>query len=330
MCLACLDHQTYPKNRLEWLIYDDGSDPIKDVIDEYAKTTKIQIRYFRSETQLSLPVKRNFLNKETHGSIICFWDDDDYYPPNRIMDGVKALQAHPEYKIVGAESMYCYFNKPKTIWQFGPYNPNHSTAAVFIFRKELLNETQFVESDLLAEEPAFLKNYSIPLYQLPPAQCILIIAHSQNSVDKYDMIKHGPGMTTHTTRLTLEQMIPNPSIRHFICNELEPALQAYAPGDLRNKPDILLEMTKKQNAKIHAIKLEYQQLLYQNEMMKQQLQRLDPTFMPPQPPHAERVQRSLWKSGSSYKPSSLPTTTAQIPSQISSSSGRAAMTMPSE
>ena len=30
--LKCFDHQTYPKDRMEWIIVDDGTDPIEDLV----------------------------------------------------------------------------------------------------------------------------------------------------------------------------------------------------------------------------------------------------------------------------------------------------------
>ena len=30
--IKCFEHQTYPKDRIEWVIVDDGTDPIEDLV----------------------------------------------------------------------------------------------------------------------------------------------------------------------------------------------------------------------------------------------------------------------------------------------------------
>ena len=51
----CFRNQDYPKNRIEWIIVDDGSDKIEDLV----LTSDIQqIRYFKIDKKLSLGAKR--------------------------------------------------------------------------------------------------------------------------------------------------------------------------------------------------------------------------------------------------------------------------------
>ena len=40
--IKCFNHQDYPKDKLEWIIIDDGSDPIEDLV----KTIE-QVKYFK-------------------------------------------------------------------------------------------------------------------------------------------------------------------------------------------------------------------------------------------------------------------------------------------
>ena len=79
--IQCYNSQTYPKDRMEWIILDDGEDCVKDVFDS------IQIpnlRYIRDESKRLIGAKRNILNKEAKGDIIVAMDDDDYYSPDRV------------------------------------------------------------------------------------------------------------------------------------------------------------------------------------------------------------------------------------------------------
>ena len=72
--------------------------------------------------------------------------------------------------------------------QFGPYGPNHATAGTFAIRKELLLETKYDDDKEMAEEKAFLKNYTIPFVQLDPMKTILCFSHDKNTFDKKKLL----------------------------------------------------------------------------------------------------------------------------------------------
>ena len=78
--------QTYPQEQMEWIIADDGTDKIKDLLPE-----QDNIKYFEFINKKTLGEKRNFLNKQCKGEIIICMDDDDYYSPDRVEYCVKIL-----------------------------------------------------------------------------------------------------------------------------------------------------------------------------------------------------------------------------------------------
>ena len=92
--IKCFDHQLYPKNRIEWIIVDDGLDKIKDLVEDLSFVV-----YLSYNEVLSLGKKRNIMNEKSKGDFIIYMDDDDYYPPNRISHGVELLQNNPKYLI---------------------------------------------------------------------------------------------------------------------------------------------------------------------------------------------------------------------------------------
>ena len=47
----CFLNQTYPKDRMEWIIVDDGTDSISDLVSASGIS---QIRYFREEKKMAL------------------------------------------------------------------------------------------------------------------------------------------------------------------------------------------------------------------------------------------------------------------------------------
>ena len=49
--------QVYPKNKIEWIIADDGEDKIYDLVKDIP-----EVRYYSLDTKMKLGKKRNFLN----------------------------------------------------------------------------------------------------------------------------------------------------------------------------------------------------------------------------------------------------------------------------
>lgn len=165
----CFRNQTYPKNRIEWIIVDDGTDKIRDLIE---KADIPQIRYFEVKERMNLGAKRNYMHSFVKGNFVVYMDDDDYYPPDRISHAVETLQANPNALCAGSSEIYIYFKHVQKMIQCGPYGPNHATAGTFAFRAELLNITRYEDHAALAEERAFLKDYTIPFVQLDPMKSI--------------------------------------------------------------------------------------------------------------------------------------------------------------
>ena len=92
--ITCFKAQSYPQDRIEWIILDDGTDKVKDLFDSCGLTN---IRYVALPEGEKLPIgaKRNRLNEMATGEIIVCWDDDDYYPPDRIKKAVNKLRSVP-------------------------------------------------------------------------------------------------------------------------------------------------------------------------------------------------------------------------------------------
>ena len=187
--VECFLSQTYPLDRVEWIIVDDGTDCIKDLIDELVEQNNLtQIKYHYYKDRMTLGKKRNVMHSLCSGDIIVYMDDDDYYPPERISHAVNTLENNKQYLIAGSSEMHIYFKNINKIYQFGPYKENHSTAATFAFRKELLLKTSYDDNASLAEETQFLKNYTIPFVQLSVTDSILVFSHSHNSFDKRKLL----------------------------------------------------------------------------------------------------------------------------------------------
>jgi glycosyltransferase involved in cell wall biosynthesis len=277
--IKCFENQTYPKDRIEWIIIDDGTDKVEDLFINVP-----QVKYFRYETQMVLGKKRNIANNKCNGDIIVYMDDDDYYPPERISHAVETLQKNPRALCAGSSEMYLFFKHIQKMYQFGPYGPNHSTAATFAFRKELLKITKYDETEALAEEKQFLKNYTIPFVQLDPLKCILVFSHVHNSFDKKTLLNQGENNPfVKVSNKKVEDFVKEEDVRKFFLEDIDTVLENYHPGKPENKPEVLKQISQIAKKREEMIKrqmnnqMKYNEILHKNNINPNQSQNIDPS-----------------------------------------------------
>jgi glycosyltransferase involved in cell wall biosynthesis len=227
--------QDYPAERMEWIIIDDGTDPIEDLVKDVPG-----VKYFYVEEKMKLGRKRNMMHDKSSGDIIVYMDDDDYYPRDRVSHAVAMLQKNPNALCAGSSAIYIWFKHIEKMFKFGPYGPNHSTAGTFAFRKELLLQTRYDDDAALAEEKHFLKNYTIPFVQLDPLKTILVFSHIQNTFDKRELLVNWEkNKTISETNVTVDDFIVNKDVKEFYTERLNDLLAKYEPGDMKHKPDVI-------------------------------------------------------------------------------------------
>jgi len=240
--LQCYRNQTYPKSKMEWIIIDDGTDKIEDLI----KASTIQeIKYFPIEKKMKLGAKRNLMHEKTKGSIIIYMDDDDYYPPERVAHAVETLVKNPQALCAGSSELYIYFKHISKMYQSGPFGPTHATAGTFAFRRELLNFTRYEEEACLGEERAFLKQYTIPFVQLDPMKTILVFSHNHNTFDKKIMLNNEHPEFFKESPRRIKEFIKNKEekpIYRFFLKDIDEKLKHYHLGESLHKPDVLKQI----------------------------------------------------------------------------------------
>jgi len=136
--------------------------------------------------------------------------------------------------------------------KFGPYGPNHATAATFAFKRELLDITRYEDEAALAEEKKFLKDYTVPFVQLNPKKTILVFSHNHNSFDKKKLLENTqiPNKFVNYTDITVDDMVKEEDIKRFFMEDIDEILDKYEPGKPQNKQDVLKqidEITEKRN-----------------------------------------------------------------------------------
>lgn len=232
--IECFNHQTYPKDRMEWIIIDDGTDKIQDLVKDIP-----QVKYFSYDEQMVLGKKRNIMHEKSIGEILVYMDDDDYYPPERVSHAVEMLLSHPKSLCAGSSEMYIYFKHISKMYQFGPYGAKHGTAGTFAFKRELLKDHSYNNDHAIGEEKEFLKDYTVPFVQLEPKKTILVFSHIHNTFDKKILLQNmDKNPFVKESNYNVDDFIKEKQLLDFYMN-IDNELEDYAAGLPLMKPKVL-------------------------------------------------------------------------------------------
>jgi len=212
--IECFKSQTYPKEHMEWIIYDDGSDCVKNIFTNSGLTN---IRYIYEDDKQNIGAKRNRLNKEAKGQIIVAMDDDDFYPPERVQHAVHMLRSNPRIELAGSSEIFMFYSDIKTIYKLGPYNPNHATNGTMAWLSTYSQNHLYDETVTHAEEKSFLEGYKHPMIQLNPMKTMLVMSHSENTFDKKKM-REQENPFVKKTSFKIKDFVKNKTLRDFYSN----------------------------------------------------------------------------------------------------------------
>ena len=186
-----IKHQTY-QNIIEWIIVEGSNS------QELASENKKNIKDFLEIHKLSFESKyiefsgrklgglRNLANENSSGDIIVCFDDDDYYPPERVSHAVNKLK-ESDFLIGGVSAIYLYnFNFDK-LFKFEAYSCKHSTNNCMAYKKEYLENHTYNPEACFAEESSFTNNFSEHMVQFNANKTIIVIAHNNNTYNKNDL-----------------------------------------------------------------------------------------------------------------------------------------------
>lgn len=181
--LYIFQYQDYPADKRELVILDDSEHSNEDLIAMMVDPALCRVRYVHSPERLDLGKKRNMLNAMAQGEYIICFDDDDYYPANKISAQVAAMQSNNAL-FSGSDTIYIWYSHLDKIYQTHSFGERHALNGTFGYHRNILKNHRYEDTARLAEEPAFLNNFTTPIQQIDPRQAILCISHSANTYDK--------------------------------------------------------------------------------------------------------------------------------------------------
>ncbi len=254
--IECIKSQDYPRYKMEWIVVDDGTDCVRDIIENKELNEMLEpmkIHYYYETEKMDLGKKRNYMHErctfKNSDDIIVYMDDDDFYPHDRVSHSVDKLVKNPKALCGGSSELYLWFNTLNKMYKFGPYGPNHATAGTFAFRRKLLEGTSYENNAVLAEEKHFLKDYTVPFVQFDPLKTILVFSHEQNTFDKRRLINDKNKFCSESS-LLVKSFIKDKSIEEFYKVTIGKLLENYEPGNVKNKPKVLDEIARRDKERV--------------------------------------------------------------------------------
>jgi hypothetical protein len=152
----CYLLQTYPEDKMEWVIVDDGEDSIEDTLIGIPNVT-----YVRCEPGMTIAQKRNLAVSKALYDVIVVCDDDDVYPENTVLHRVAMMMKEPAKECAFCTTIPCYdITKYSSFMNVPPYTLPMSqrvSEATLIFTRKFWEDNKFDESVNVAEGDAFIR-----------------------------------------------------------------------------------------------------------------------------------------------------------------------------
>ena len=239
----CILAQDYPLDRIEWVVGDDGTDRIGDLIEVFRARGGIRnINYIEYDEKLKLGDKRTRLAQAAEGDILIHIDDDDYYPPDRVSHAVDVLTTTGKL-VAYTPLIHIYFKHNKELRNVGPFPPYCAPEASYAYRKEVLISASFSKTDSVGEGIAFLKQCEDSFAELSPRSTLLCFSHSGSTVPKRSFTdKNADGGSKYSnvkeTSLEMTDLVKDPEILNDYLVNIDKEVHSYEYADPALKADI--------------------------------------------------------------------------------------------
>ena len=176
------NNTTYPKDKIEFIVVDDGIDQIEDALPK-----EKNIKYYHYKKKQTIGWKRNECVRLAKHGIIAFMDDDDYYYPDSLLNRVGNLLKS------GKDCVFCstigcfHINKYSSIINVSPveYPLEKKVAeASLTFKKSFWHNNKFDENDKINEGEAFIKNAVNKCKEINWEGVLVHLLHTYNTCNK--------------------------------------------------------------------------------------------------------------------------------------------------
>ena len=196
-------NQSYPLDKIEWIIGEDGDDCIKDMLP-----TEYNIKYYYSEKDIdNIGDKRNFCIEKATNDIIVFMDDDDFHNKKSIENRVRALlglkEEGKDIQLVGSKDMLIYYPEYDECRYLECRAKRQIHEGTMAFYKNFWEENKFT-SKKSAEGAEFIDNRIHKVHHLTVSYIMIAITHTNNTTDKNQFYNALPKLERNKLNFTEE------------------------------------------------------------------------------------------------------------------------------
>ena len=168
--------QSYPPEKLEWVIVNDG-ESIEELLIGIPN-----VKYIQLDKKLNISEKRNIGVQNSMYSYICMMDDDDIYPNNSILTRISMLLKTPEKECTFCTTIPCYdIDKKVSFMNIPPITLEMServSEATLCFSKKFWEERKFC--DEIGEGDKFIRGREQMCREISPQEVIVSLVHKKN------------------------------------------------------------------------------------------------------------------------------------------------------
>jgi glycosyltransferase involved in cell wall biosynthesis len=183
--------QSYPEDKLEWVIIDDGDDPIEDTLIGVPN-----VKYVKCAPGMTISQKRNLAVENAMYDIMVTMDDDDVYPNNSVLQRVAMLLKEPVKQCGFCTTIPCYdITKFSSFMNVPPMTLTMServSEATLVFTRQFWNEGKFDEKVHIGEGSAFIRGREQMCREISPQDVIVSLIHPKNTSSRKTPILKEP------------------------------------------------------------------------------------------------------------------------------------------
>lgn len=178
----------YPRDKIEWVIVEDGTDPAlsarEKIISFQLQVPELSIKYIPLDNcHISVGEKRNIGVEHTSREIVLFMDDDDHYPQTSFRRRVAWLLCNDKKKIACCTTLALYdLVHGVSAVNVPPYHlplSQRISEATLTFHKSAWRERPFPAVSL-AEGEGWIEGRESLVTEMSPQHIVVSLTHGKN------------------------------------------------------------------------------------------------------------------------------------------------------